>query len=239
MAHESLFNTVERHLPLPGHAAGLLAVHDLDARAGLGAARLRRGAGVPGDASPTPSSSRSAAGAEVEGFMLEAARAVAAHYVHETRRPTASRTGTPARPGLARAAGTPRAAGRSLQRPRAGRRLRRRRSRRRACCGSAAGSSGQGEAEDGRLLFQAGLTVARTLLGAPYLSDDAAAPGPAAALGLPPAERLGLRARPGARSRAASRASGATTTCASWRCYVQRLADDEPYYTFFGPRASA
>ena len=51
-----------RQLPLPEHAAGLLAVHDLDARAGLGAARLRRGAGVPGDRSPTPSSSRSADG---------------------------------------------------------------------------------------------------------------------------------------------------------------------------------
>ena len=36
-----------RPLPLPEHAAGLLAVHDLDARAGLGHARLRRATGVP------------------------------------------------------------------------------------------------------------------------------------------------------------------------------------------------
>ncbi len=41
----------ERQLPLPLDPAGLLALHDLDARAGLGRPRLRRGARVPRDRS--------------------------------------------------------------------------------------------------------------------------------------------------------------------------------------------
>ena len=43
----------ERHVSRPEHAAGLLAVQHLDARTGVGDARLRRAARVPRDAAPT------------------------------------------------------------------------------------------------------------------------------------------------------------------------------------------
>ena len=52
----------QRHLPRTEHAAGLLAVQHLDARAGLGDARLRRGARVPGDAARRRGGSRRRAG---------------------------------------------------------------------------------------------------------------------------------------------------------------------------------
>ncbi|MFN8093343.1 MAG: hypothetical protein U0599_14205 [Vicinamibacteria bacterium] len=60
-----------------------------------------------------------------------------------------------------------------------------------ACCASAAGWA-HGEGEDGRLLFQAGLTVARTLFAPPYLSEDPTHQG-LLLHRLPPPERVGLR----------------------------------------------
>ena len=45
--HEAIFNPASGVFPLPVIAAGLLAIHNLDARSGLGHARLRRADGVP------------------------------------------------------------------------------------------------------------------------------------------------------------------------------------------------
>jgi unsaturated chondroitin disaccharide hydrolase len=172
---------------------------------------------------------------EVEAFMLEAARAVAAHYVQ-----TSPIDGIPywdtGAPGLARlphhrdkpadpfndfepvdASAAPIAAQGLL---RLGRWL-----------------EGHGEEEDGRLLFQAGLTITRTLLGAPYLSDDEQHQGlllhsvyhrPNGWDYIPPGRKVPCG------------------EASQWGDYhlrelallVQRIADDKPYYTFFGPRKS-
>ena len=80
--------------------------------------------------------------------------------------------------------------------------------------------------------------VAATLFdeSGPYLERRSSTPGAAPALGLSLAERLGPRARRARRRRAANRASGATTTRASSRCYVKRLPRAGPYLAFFGPR---
>ena len=50
VVHESMFNAANGSVPRPEHAAGLLAVQHVDARPGVGDARIRRGAGVPRDA---------------------------------------------------------------------------------------------------------------------------------------------------------------------------------------------
>jgi hypothetical protein len=95
-----------------------------------------------------------------------------------------------------------------------------------------------GEAEDGRLLFQAGLTITRTLLGAPYLCDDEQHQGlllhsvyhrPNGWDYIPPGRKVPCGE------------SG------QWGDYhlrelallVERIADDKPYYTFFSPQPSA
>ncbi len=173
---------------------------------------------------------------EVEGFMLETARAVAAHYVQSSPSDGIPYWDTGA-PGLARlpghrekpadpcndfepvdASAAPIAAQGLL---RLGRWL-----------------ESHGEAEDGRLLFQAGLTITRTLLGAPYLSDDEQHQG------------LLLHSvyhRPNGWDYVPPGRKVPCGESSQWGDYhlrelalvVQRIADDEPYYTFFGPRASA
>ncbi len=170
--------------------------------------------------------------AEVEGFMLEAARGVAAHYVQ-----TSPADGIPywdtGAPGLARlpghrekpadpfndcepvdASAAPVAAQGLL---RLGRWLER-----------------HGEAEEGRLLFQAGLTITRTLLAPPYLSEDEQHQGlllhsvyhrPNGWDYVPPGRRIPC---------------GESSQWGDYHLrelalFVQRFADDQPYYTFFGP----
>ncbi len=131
-----------RQLPLPGDAAGLLAVHDLDAGTGLGAARLRRGAGVPGD---RPGRRARAARRPRRGRGLhDGGRARDARRTTSRRpRPTASPTGTPA--PRASPASPATASGRPTPRTTSSRWTpRRRRSRPRACCGSDGSSSGAG-----------------------------------------------------------------------------------------------
>ena len=95
-----------RQLPLPQLAAGLLAVQHLDARAGLGHVRLRRAVGVSRHAGRTsrptsPSSKRPPA--------------PPATSTSRTRRPTASPTGTPARPASRNLGDWRGASGRPLQ----------------------------------------------------------------------------------------------------------------------------
>ena len=225
-----------RQLPLPEHAAGLLAVH------------APGPAAWPGRCSASPSSSSSSRRVRRRGaraarrprgasmaFMLEARPRHRRLLPRTTPPPTASRTGTPARPGLAAAAATGASAPADPFNDHE------------PVDSSAAAIAAQGLLRLGRCLggrarpatasatARPASTVARTLLDEPYLRDGPAAPGPAAALGLPPAQRLGLRA---ARAQGPVRRvepCGATTTCASWRCYVQRLADGGPYSPSSGP----
>ncbi len=169
--------------------------------------------------------------AEAEAFMLEAARAVAAHYVQASPLDGIPYWDTGA-PGLSHLPGhrekpadpfndhepvdSSAAAIAAQGLLRLGRWLER-----------------HGEAEEGRLLFQAGLTVARTLLAPPYLSEDEQHEGlllhsvyhrPNGWDYIPPGRRV-----PCGES-------------SQWGDYhlrelallVRRIADGAPYYTFFG-----
>ena len=170
-----------------------------------------------------------------DGFMLEAARAVAAHYLQSTPVDGVPYWDTGA-PGLARlpnhrerpadpfndhepvdASAAPIAAQGLI---RLGRVLERR-----------------GETKDGRILQQAGLTITRTLLGAPYLSED------------PLHQGLLLHAvyhRPNGWDHVPPGRKVPCGESAQWGDYhlrelavlVQRLAGDRPYYTFFAPAAA-
>ncbi len=169
---------------------------------------------------------------EIEGFMTEAARAVAAHYVRSSPLDGIPYWDTGA-PGLARmpghrerpadpfnehepvdASAAPIAAQGLL---RLGRLLERR-----------------GEAVDGRLLFQAGLTIARTLLGPPYLSED------------PQHQGLLLHSvyhrpngwdyvPPGRKVPCGESSQWGDYHLRELALFIQRLADGAPYYTFYGP----
>ena len=90
---------------------------------------------------------------------------------------------------------------------------------RRGCCGSARFLRAARRRRR-RAYEQAGLRVLDTLFdsGGPVPERGPGTPGPAAALRLSPAERLGPRAAGAHGSRAANRASGATTTRAKPRC---------------------
>jgi hypothetical protein len=92
----------------------------------------------------------------------------------------------------------------------------------------------QGEEEDGRLLFQAGLTVARTLFAPPYLAED------------PHHQGLLLHTvyhrpngwdyvPPGRRVPCGESAQWGDYHLRELALHIQRLADRGAYYTFFGP----
>ena len=130
-----------RQLPLPVHAAGLLALHDVDARARPGCCSASRSSSSSSetleDAELEPFGGR----AEVETRHAGGGARWSRATTWRRRRPTACRTGTRARPGLAtarRATATGRRTPRTTSSPST---RRRRRSRRRGCCGSAGCSS--------------------------------------------------------------------------------------------------
>ena len=221
-------STRQRHLSLPEHAAGIFAVLDLDARARVGDARLRRTDRVHRDA---PRRRLAAFGGRArdrcDGCSTPRAPP-ATSTSSQPRRPTACPTGTPGAPGLA----APRRLGPRPADPF---------NDHEPVDSSAAAIAAQGLLRLGQLLervgdrrrallSQAGLQVLATLLDerGPYLSTDPDASGPAAPLDLSPAERLGPRARRARAFLAASRASGATTTCAKRRCCAAAGAD-APY----------
>ena len=138
-----------RQLPLPEHAAGLLAVH------------APGRAGWPGCCSASPSSSSSSRrvpDAELEPLGGRGGGRAASCSRRRARPPPTTSSTTPAdgipywdtgAPGLARLPRPPRAAGRPVQRPRAGRQLGRRRSPRRASLRLGRLLERRGEAEDG------------------------------------------------------------------------------------------
>ena len=217
VAHESLFDRVDGSYRCPATQQGYSPFTHLDAGPGVGAARLRGAARVPGDGRRRGARALGGRGGRRRVHARGGARD-RGPLPRSTRRSTASRTGTPARPGSRGSAAT--GSGRPTRSTTTSRSTPRpRRSPRRACCASAVCSSGAATAEDGRVLRPGGADghphAARRR---PYLSEDPQSPGPAAALGLPPPERLGLRAARAQGAAAASPRSGATTTCASWRC---------------------
>ena len=168
----------------------------------------------------------------LDGFLLEPARAIASHYVQSSPVDGIPYWDTGA-PGLARlanhrerpadpfnehepvdASAAPIAAQGLM---RLGRQLERR-----------------GAADDGRLLFQAGLTIARTLLAPPYLCED------------PQHQGLLLHSvyhRPNGWDYVPPGRKVPCGESSQWGDYhlrelallVRRLADGKPYYTFFGP----
>ena len=158
--------------------------------------------------------------------MLDAARATSDFYIDDAPRPTASRTGIPARPV------SPRCRGGAIGRPI-------RSTIDEPVDSSAAAIAAQGLLRLGHVLSarghesearryeQAGLRVAATLFdeGGPYLSGDPvirdccctrSITGPTA----------GIMCRRAAGFREANRASGGTTTPAKLALYIQRLATD-------------
>jgi hypothetical protein len=174
--------------------------------------------------------------AAVEGVMLEAAVAIAEHYLASTPTDGVPYWDTGA-PGLAQLPGhrdrpadpyndhepvdSSAAAIAAQGLLRLGRRLEQR-----------------GDATRGRRSFQAGLTVARTLLAAPYLSEDPAHQG------------LLLHSvyhRPNGWDHVPSGRRVPCGESSQWGDYhlrelallLGRLAANAPYYTFFGPAPSA
>ena len=218
-----------RPLPLPEHAAGLLAVQHLDPRPGVGDARLRRGAGVPRRAGRRRPGAARRPGRGDRGRCCEAARATCDFYVDNTPTDGVPYWDTGA-PGLAELGDYLEPAGRPVQRPRAGRLVGRRDRR----AGPAAAGPLPRRDRRGRRYWQAGLTVCDTLFDEPYLSTD------------PEHQGLLLHSvyhRPNGWDHVAgravacptaSRACGATTTPARSPSTCSRVATDEPYYTFFG-----
>ncbi len=196
--------------------AGLLAVLDVDARPRLGDARLRRAARVHRDGAGRRARRRSADARWSKASCARPRRRPATSTSTMRRRRTASPTGTPARPGSPRSAtGATRPADPFNDHE--------------PVDSSAAAIAAQGLLRLGHVIAardatarrytQAGLRVVATLTrsGRPVSQHRRRAPRPAAALGLSLAERVGPRAAGRDACRAASRASGATTTCAKSR----------------------
>jgi hypothetical protein len=231
VAHESLFDTVDGSYRCPATQQGYSPFTTWtrgQAWVLLGFAEQLEFLETVPDGELEPIGGRG----EVVRFMLEAARAVATHYVRTTPADGIPYWDTGA-PGLARmprhreqpadpwnehepvdASAAPIAAQGLL---RLGRWL-----------------ELQGEEADGRLLFQAGLTVARTLLGPPYLSED------------PQHQGLLLNSvyhRPNGWDYVPPGRKVPCGESSQWGDYhlrelallVERLAADGPYYTFYGP----
>jgi hypothetical protein len=231
VAHESLFDTVDGSYRCPATQQGYSPFTTWtrgQAWVLLGFAEQLEFLETVPDGELEPIGGRG----EVVRFMLEAARAVATHYVRTTPADGIPYWDTGA-PGLARmprhreqpadpwnehepvdASAAPIAAQGLL---RLGRWL-----------------ELQGEEADGRLLFQAGLTVARTLLGPPYLSED------------PQHQGLLLHSvyhrpngwdyvPPGRKVPCGESSQWGDYHLRELALHVQRLADGAPYYAFFAP----
>ncbi len=231
VAHESLFDRVDGSYRCPATQQGYSPFSTWtrgQAWVLLGLAEEIEFLDILADAELEPLGGRN----EIEAFMTEAARAVAAHYVRSSPQDGIPYWDTGA-PGLARlpghrerpadpfneqepvdASAAPIAAQGLL---RLGRLLER-----------------QGLAEDGRLLFQAGLTIARTLLGPPYLSEDS--------------QHQGLLLHsvyhrpngwdyvpPGRKVPCGESSQWGDYHLREMALFIQRLADGAPYYTFYGP----
>ena len=217
VVHECMFNAANGSVPRSQHAAGLLAVQHVDARSGLGDARIRRGARIPRDGVRRGAGAvrrtrrRSNAGCSMPR------RATCDFYIEHA----AAQDGVPywdtGAPGLAALGDWASRAVRSVQRSRTGRQLRR---RDRGTGPAPARPSAQWRAAPtARATRRPGSRCSATLIdpAGPYLSQDPiirACCSMRSTIG----RTAGTRCRPGAGSRAANRASGATITCARRRC---------------------
>ena len=184
----------QRHLSRAQHPAGLLAVFDVDARARLGDARLRRAARVHPDPAATRTCRRLAGAHAVEESMLEAARATCDFYIESATAADGVPYWDTGAPGLA-------ALGDWQERPADPF------NDHEPVDSSAAAIGAQGLLRLGRVLGARGADGVALRAGRPAGARDAAgrttavpqhrsfAPGTAAALDLSPAERLGPRAR--------------------------------------------
>jgi hypothetical protein len=231
VAHESLFDVVNGSYRCPSTQQGYSPFTTWtrgQAWAILGFAEELELLDAVSDAELEPLGGR----AEIEGLMREAARATASHYLEATPPDGVPYWDTGA-PGLE--AGSERPAD-PWDTPE-------------PVDSSAAAIAAQGllrlgrrletaeAAEEGRRFTQAGLTVTRTLLAPPYLSED------------PSHQGLLLHAvyhRPNGWDFVPPGRRGPCGESCQWGDYhlrelalhVQRLADGGGYYTFFGPEVS-
>ena len=176
------------------------------------------------------SSSPAAARPGCSRRFLEAARATADYYHRQHADRRRALLGH-RRPGLAHLGAYLDRPADPVQRPRAGRQFRRR-------------HRGAGSVRLGRYLEakeQGGgrtLSCRRSHRGQDALQrtlsfDLTPPPGPPAAHGLPPSQRLGPRAHGAGRSPAARPACGAITTSANWRCWSPALSERQiPLHLF-------
>ena len=235
VAHESVFNVVDGNFRCPSTQQGYSPFTTWtrgQAWVLLGFAEELEFLATLADAELEPFGGRTA----VERDMLEAARVVASHYVEATPSDGVPYWDTGA-PGLARLPGhrdKPADPENDLE----------------PVDSSAAAIAAQGllrlgqklqqnEAKsEGRRLFQAGLTVTRTLLGPPYLSED---PGHQGLL------LHSVYHRPNGWDCVPKGRKVPCGESSQWgdyhlrelALYVQRLSRGEPYYAFHGPVGSA
>ncbi len=232
-AHESIFNATTRRLPLPLVAAGLLAVQHLDPRPGLGDARLRGTARMALDPRATRSLPPIGGRTAIEAMFLRAARATCDFYIEHTPTDGIPYWDTGA-PGLADL-------GDYLDRPADPF------NDHEPVDSSAAAIACQGllrlghylvdergETKAGVRYVEAGLTTLNTLLDEPYLSTDVEHQGlilhsvyhrPNGWDYIPPGRKVPC---------------GESSMWGDYHAreaalYVGRLAENAPYYTFFGP----
>jgi unsaturated chondroitin disaccharide hydrolase len=231
VAHESLFDTVDGSYRCPGTQQGYSPFTTWtrgQAWVLLGLAEELEFLETARDSELEPFGGRT----EVVRFMLEAARATAGHYLLATPPDGVPYwdTGAPGLAALPRHREQPADPFNDHE----------------PVDASAAAIAAQGllrlgrwlelhgEVEDGRLLFQAGLTVARTVLAPPYLSEG------------PSHQGLLLHVvyhrpngwdyvPPGRKVPCGESAQWGDYHLRELALHVQRLADHGTYYTFFGP----
>ena len=93
----------------------------------------------------------------------------------------------------------------------------------------------RGEAEDGRLLFQAGLTVARTLLRPAVRLPRTRRTRACCSTPSTTGRTAGTTCLPGRKVPCGESSQWGDYHLRELALHVQRLADGEPYYTFFAP----
>jgi hypothetical protein len=232
VAHESLFDVVNGSYRCPSTQQGYSPFTTWtrgQAWAILGFAEELEFLQAVGDAELEPLGGRE----EIEGVLLDAARASAEHYV-DTTPPDGVPYWDTGAPGLEPGYGDRPADPWSASEP---------------VDSSAAAIAAQGllrlgrcletggDEAEGRRLVQAGLAVTRTLLAPPYLGEDGTHQG------------LLLHAvyhRPNGWDHVPRGRPGPCGESCQWGDYhlrelgllVQRLAEGGPYYTFFGPEVA-
>ena len=216
VAHEAMFNPANGSYPGAEQSAGLLAVHDVDARPRLGDARFRRAARVPGDGGRCAHWNRWADTSASRPGCSRRPERPATHYLEVAARRWRAVLGFGrARSDGARRLGQP--AGGSVQRSRARGQLR---GRHRRAGPAAAGSRTCADRARRRPLRAGRAPDARDALrsGRPVLSARSRRTRASCCTRSTIAPTAGTTCRTARRSRAENRASGATITRARPPC---------------------